>query len=187
MAEPTRALKHGKRALSSSYHPCKTVALSDTKKETVMSTPRHAVEIPLDRHRKPTRGDHRHYRLFPPMTDWEGGELDYVIVSATIVYRPETFVFAADALGEITSFSELPGSFVGALDHEEALRGAGYEVVVGVNPVAMASLEGIAPRTDIVDTLSRQAYALWRGALDVPFEVVSEELPAAPLAIEEGK
>ena len=41
---------------------------------------------------------------------------------------PETFIFAADGEGNITSWTELPGSFKGGLDHRAALEGAGWEV-----------------------------------------------------------
>ena len=68
--------------------------------------------------------DARLYRLDPPL---EGER--HVIVSATVVCDPETYIFAADEYGEVTSWDELPGSFRGALDHAEALLGAGYEVV----------------------------------------------------------
>lgn len=69
------------------------------------------------------RGDARLFKVDPPL-----GAAAYVVVSAVIVpfSGPETFIFAADAEGEVTSFSELPGSFSGALDHARALRDAGY-------------------------------------------------------------
>lgn len=80
------------------------------------------------------------YRLNPPLTlrdrdrdrDGDGPvTAEYVVVSATVVPfggGPETYIFAADAAGEITSWLEMDGSYRGGLDHEEALRGAGYEV-----------------------------------------------------------
>jgi len=40
----------------------------------------------------------------------------------------ETLIFGADADGHVLTFDELPGSYIGGLDHEEALRRAGYEV-----------------------------------------------------------
>lgn len=66
----------------------------------------------------------RVYRLEP------GGPLpEFVCVSAIVAMfsGPETYVFACDAEGEITDFSDLEGSYRGGLDHDEALRGAGYE------------------------------------------------------------
>jgi hypothetical protein len=75
-------------------------------------------------------GDARVYELSSPMT-WDGGATDYVIVSATVVpfSGPETYIFPADADGEVLAWGELDGSFQGGLDHERALNGAGYEVV----------------------------------------------------------
>lgn len=65
------------------------------------------------------------YRLDPPH---EGHE--HVVVSSVVatLSGPETLIFPADANGKIQSFSELPGSCRGTLDHIEALNLAGYEV-----------------------------------------------------------
>ena len=76
------------------------------------------------------KGDWRHFRCEP------GGPLpEFVVVSAadTIDHGPETYIFAADAEGKVTNFSELDGSFIGSMDHVAALRGAGYEAF-GVAP-----------------------------------------------------
>lgn len=58
-------------------------------------------------------------------------DAEYVVVSASNVpfSGPETYIFAADEDGKIVRWTELDGSFRGELDHEKALRGAGYEVV----------------------------------------------------------
>lgn len=74
-------------------------------------------------------GNARLYRCEPPMPT-EDGPTEYVVVSATVAWMsgPETYIFAADKDGNITNWCELPGSFRGGLDHDEALRGAGYEV-----------------------------------------------------------
>ena len=56
-----------------------------------------------------------------------GGETHPSLVAA----GPETYIFAADQAGNITDWMELEGSFKGAMDHEEALLGAGYEVSRG--------------------------------------------------------
>lgn len=81
-------------------------------------------------------------REFPPNgagATWKlfrcdpGGPLPkYVIVSAavTIDHGPETYIFAANRKAEVTCWIELDGSFVGGMDHEQAIRGAGYEVEV---------------------------------------------------------
>lgn len=69
-------------------------------------------------------GDAQHFSLNEPL---DGAE--HVIVSAVDVFgRPETYIFPADKDGNVTDWGELTGSFHGGLDHEEALRGAGYEV-----------------------------------------------------------
>ncbi len=82
------------------------------------------------------QGDQRLYRLSDPLrksffdeSDSEIGAQEFVIVSAaTVLGEPETYIFAASEDGAVTNWGELPGSFKGALDHEEALRGAGYVV-----------------------------------------------------------
>jgi hypothetical protein len=76
------------------------------------------------------QGDGRVYRVDPPIADYKGEAFDYVWVSAADVpfSGPETYIFGADENGEVLDWCELRGSFKGALDHEEALRGAGYEV-----------------------------------------------------------
>lgn len=69
-------------------------------------------------------GDARLYQLSEPH---EGNE--YVVVSGiSNNWGTETYIFPADASGEITDWGELYGSFKGSIDHAEALRGAGYEV-----------------------------------------------------------
>jgi hypothetical protein len=81
------------------------------------------------------RGDARLYRLNPPMMvhDWRDASdrpVEWVNVSAVVAMfsGPETYIFEADEAGEVKSWAELDGSFQGALDHEAALLGAGYEV-----------------------------------------------------------
>jgi hypothetical protein len=71
------------------------------------------------------RGEAKLYRLTPPL---DGAE--FVVVSAANVpcSGPETYIFPATSDGKITDFLELDGSFRGALDHERALSGAGYEI-----------------------------------------------------------
>lgn len=77
-------------------------------------------------------GDGRIYRLSPPLTTEEGVEAEFVWVSAVIVPfgGPETYVFPCTEDGEVTDWTEQEGSYRGGLDHETALRGAGYEVVI---------------------------------------------------------
>ncbi len=82
-----------------------------------------------------SNGTQRLYQLVPPMGATELGDVvtyDYVVVSAVNAFGTgdETYIFPADASGEITDWLELDGSFKGDQDHEEALRRAGYTVVV---------------------------------------------------------
>lgn len=57
------------------------------------------------------------------------GETDHVVVSASSSPMiPETYIFPADEAGRALSMGELPGSYKGGRDHEEALRRAGYAV-----------------------------------------------------------
>jgi hypothetical protein len=81
------------------------------------------------------QGDARLFRLTPPVTvtDWADETTtlhEYVIVSATTAMSsgPETYIFPANADGEVVDWCELHGSFRGGLDHEAALNGAGYTI-----------------------------------------------------------
>lgn len=69
--------------------------------------------------------DARLYRMEPPL---EGHE--YVVVSAADVMftGPETYIFPASKDGRVIDWGEMDGSYRGGLSHEEALRGAGYEI-----------------------------------------------------------
>lgn len=74
------------------------------------------------------------YRLEPPIVV-DDRVIAHVVVSANVVMgRPETYIFSANAEGKILDWGELEGSFQGGLDHEEALRGAGYLVEVVAAP-----------------------------------------------------
>lgn len=77
------------------------------------------------------RGDARLYRVDPPVSwGYDGeSETDHVIVSGIDnEWGIETYIFAADSTGEVLGWGELDGSFRGAIDHEQALNGAGYSV-----------------------------------------------------------
>ena len=66
------------------------------------------------------------YRLSESIKVDDGKETNYVIVSAVVAYSgPETYIFPSNELGEITDYGELEGSFRGALNHEQALKGLG--------------------------------------------------------------
>lgn len=80
-------------------------------------------------------GDARLYRLSPPLREQcEDARAivmhEYVVVSAcdAIFSGPETYIFPADATGQVEGWGELDGSFRGAQDHARALNNAGYEV-----------------------------------------------------------
>ena len=70
-------------------------------------------------------GDARLFRCDPPLAASK-----FVIVSAVMAMfsGPETYIFPATKDGKIANWGELPGSFRGALDHNEALENAGYTV-----------------------------------------------------------
>lgn len=82
-------------------------------------------------------GDARLYRVEPGIdftaydTDGIGEKktTKYVIVSGITGFFVETYIFAANAKGEIISWTELPGSFQGGVNHVRALTLAGYEVI----------------------------------------------------------
>jgi hypothetical protein len=65
------------------------------------------------------------YRLSEPLDGHT-----YVVVSAAVVPHsgPETYIFGADADGNVADMDELQGSFRGDMNHETALRYAGYVI-----------------------------------------------------------
>ena len=64
------------------------------------------------------------FRCDPPLAGHE-----FVVASAnTVCGRPETYLFPADESGQITGWSELPGSLKDTLDWGDAFGSAGYEV-----------------------------------------------------------
>lgn len=66
------------------------------------------------------------YELSEPL----GGFTHVVVSAATVMHTgPETYIFGADpGTLKVADWCELEGSYRGGLDHEEALRSAGYEV-----------------------------------------------------------
>lgn len=79
------------------------------------------------------------YRLSDPLESYE-----YVVVSAQdfsgikfsvpsgldYLFSSETYIFGASADGNIVAWTELEGSYRGGIDHELALRNAGYAVEI---------------------------------------------------------
>ena len=82
------------------------------------------VEIDLQRF----SGDARLYRMSPPIYDeYQDQEFEYVVVSAVDnSYAHETYIFGANALGEIVSWLELEGSEKNTTEHAKVLGNAGY-------------------------------------------------------------
>ena len=97
------------------------------------------------------RGDARLYRLNPPMSylllgepeegeEEEGEEeeglipqytAEYVIVSGVeVLGESETYIFPAREDGTAINMLELPGSFKGDINHEQALEDAGYRRII---------------------------------------------------------
>lgn len=78
--------------------------------------------------------EQRVYRLNPPHVEahWDGTKTTHEFVVVSGVYAPfsgpETYIFPSTADGEVTDWGEMTGSFQGAIDHEQALRGMGYGV-----------------------------------------------------------
>lgn len=79
-------------------------------------------------------GEMRLYKV-KPLVEFRGETTDHLMVSAIPLAfdtgRPETYIFPANSAGEIISWGELEGSFRGGMDHEKALRDAGYEIKDG--------------------------------------------------------
>jgi len=77
------------------------------------------------------RGKAKLYKLTPGISYPDcGARYNHVIVSAADVPfdGPETFIFPANEDGSVICWRELPGSFRGKLNHEWALRRAGYDI-----------------------------------------------------------
>ena len=72
------------------------------------------------------------YRLSEPLEGHEFVVASAVTIDLSIIGRasePETYLFPADESGAITDWLELPGSQKGTLEHADALRDAGYEII----------------------------------------------------------
>jgi hypothetical protein len=83
-------------------------------------------------------GDARLFQLSEPVaydydydTEQYKSSTEFVVVSAADVMfsGPETYIFPANAEGEVIHWGELDGSFKGGLDHRRALTNAGFEVM----------------------------------------------------------
>lgn len=70
------------------------------------------------------------YKVEPPYTvrNWNDEptcDASYIVVSAVnaMFSGPETYIFPAREDGEIIDWGELPGSYRGDYDHDEAIQG----------------------------------------------------------------
>lgn len=86
------------------------------------------------------------YRLEPPLAvDWPKDRLiTHVIVSGSehpAFNIKETYIFEADATGEVMDWVELPGSFQGEINHAKALANMGYNKVRNTRQFTMSFLE----------------------------------------------
>lgn len=71
-------------------------------------------------------GEAKLYKLSEPLEGYS-----FVVVSSVVVMfsGPETYVFPSNKNGEVTDWRELKGSYKGDLNHEKALKNAGYKVL----------------------------------------------------------
>ena len=74
------------------------------------------------------------WRVDPPVEFGYGDDTQhtqFVVTSATraMFSWPETYIFPADAAGRVLDWGELDGSYRGGLDHEKAIKDAGYAIV----------------------------------------------------------
>lgn len=75
-------------------------------------------------------GEAKLWKLSEEIAYDDGEKTEHVITSATdaMFSGPETYIFLATPEGEVISYSELPGSFRGGLNHHEAISGAGWRI-----------------------------------------------------------
>lgn len=98
----------------------------------------HATYIRQVRGKLGGQTDARLYRLEPALQTEDGREARYVVVSAIdesyveLARFCETYIFEANVEGHVQNYRELPGSFQGEVNHEEALARAGYELILGM-------------------------------------------------------
>ena len=92
----------------------------------------------------PGRIDQRHWKLSEPHREFEH-TFHYVVTSAaTVGGVPETYIFGARADGTISLFVELSGSIRGVLDHEAAIRNAGWEIAPALSAECPCGLARVA-------------------------------------------
>jgi hypothetical protein len=81
-------------------------------------------------------GEARLYAVDPPVSfprfcdEGEQQKTNFIIVSAINNYHGrETYIFAANALGEVIDWAELEGSQRNIVNHSKVLKDAGYELI----------------------------------------------------------
>jgi hypothetical protein len=72
----------------------------------------------------------RIYELSESVEYAPGKKTDFVIVTAIngVITGPETHIYPARFDGSVLDWAEMPGSFQGGMDCEEAIRRAGWQV-----------------------------------------------------------
>lgn len=91
------------------------------------------------------RGDAAVYALSPALKNGFD-RIEHVVVSAVLDKHlgiHETYIFASDAEGTVSDYSELDGSTRDTLSHAEALHGAGY--TIAADPYAGIAADFAAP------------------------------------------
>jgi hypothetical protein len=82
-----------------------------------MYTHKDYKEIPIDWDYRYT-GDVQLYEITRPFHHYV---LSSALIPAHAPERPETYLFMADETGKVLSWTALPGSLVGELDHHKAI------------------------------------------------------------------
>lgn len=75
-------------------------------------------------------------KLWELKEDTPDGVVTSYVVTSSVFFcytGSETLIFPSDEKGDITSFTDLEGSYRGGLDHEKALKNAGYEIINDLN------------------------------------------------------
>ena len=78
-----------------------------------------------------TNGDQVIAKCDPPMCGRHYYVCSRAISRAFDTGQAETYLFPCDEAGDITDWGELPGSFQGEMNHEQAFQNAGYTLIEG--------------------------------------------------------
>lgn len=129
-----------------------------------MYVTREAAAPPRSRQASVHFGEAHLYVLTPPAETRDGTPPTYVLISAsTVLGEPETYAFASDANGFIGSYSELPMSQKGTLDHHRILRDEGYAVLSPTammhDAIARADYDALAVASDQAEEMGLSDHA----------------------------